>query len=127
MGVDLLDCKTNEIVFDVNFWHYRAIVEAVRSLQVLPDAKVDSLHEQWCDNGLSADEARTIAAAIRSRLLPTFSEGERLMFDGTRTTVADDGTIHVDTAERHKNYSTNADMLEQFARCCETCNGFKVC
>jgi len=32
VGMTLFDQKTNAIVFDVNFWHWRAIVEAVRSL-----------------------------------------------------------------------------------------------
>jgi hypothetical protein len=127
VGVSLFDRKTNDIVFDVNFWHYRAIVEAVRSLRVLPDATVNSLHELWQDNGLSAEEARLVAAAIRSRLLPALADDERLLLDGRRTTEPDDGTMHYDPAEQHKNYSTNRCVLEEFATCCETCNGFSVC
>lgn len=127
MGVSLFDRKTNEIVFDVNFWHYRTIVEAIRSLAVLPDRTVDALHESWQDTGLTTDEARLVAVAIRSRLLPTLAEDERLLLDGQRTTEVDDGTMHRDPAEQHKNYSTNRLVLEEFTACCETCNGFKVC
>jgi hypothetical protein len=127
VGVSLFDRKTNDIVFDVNFWHYRAIVEAVRSLRVLPDATVDALHESWQDTGLTAEEARLVAAAIRTRLLPTLSEGERLLLDGRRTTEPDDGTMHIGPTELHKNYSTDRRVLEEFAKCCETCNGFSVC
>jgi hypothetical protein len=127
VGVSLFDRKTDEIVFDVNFWHYRAIVEAVRSLGVLPDATVDALHESWQDTGLTTEEARLVAAAIRARLLPTLGEDERLLLDGGRTTEPDDGTLHRDPAEQHRNYSTNRRVLEAFARCCETCNGFRVC
>jgi hypothetical protein len=127
VGVSLFDRKTNDIVFDVNFWHYRAIVEAVRSLGVLPDEKVDALHESWQDTGLTTEEARLVAAAIRTRLLPTLREGERLLLDGRRTTEPDDGTMHYDPAEQHKNYSTNSRVLEEFVKCCETCNGFSVC
>lgn len=75
MGVSLLDRKTSEFVFDINFWHYRAIVEAIRSLEVLPEEKVDSLHESWQNNGLTTEEARLVAAAIRERLLPTRRDG----------------------------------------------------
>jgi hypothetical protein len=127
VGVSLFDRKTKNIVFDVNFWHYRAIVEAIRSLDVLPTEKVDALHESWQDNGLTTEEARLVAAAIRSRLLPTLGEDERLLLDGRRTTEPDDGTLYRDPAEQHKNYSTNRRVLEQFAGCCETCNGFFVC
>ena len=127
MGVSLFDRKTKNIVFDVNFYHYRAIVEAVRSLDVLPTEKVDALHQSWQDNGLTTEEARLVAAAIRSRLLPTLGEDERLLLDGRRTTEPDDGTLYRDPAEQRKNYSTNRRVLEKFAECCETCNGFCVC
>jgi hypothetical protein len=127
MGVSLFDRETNEIVFDVNFWHYRAIVEAVRSLGVLPDETVDALHESWLDTGLTTEEARLVATAIRTRLLPTLGEDERLLLDGRRTTEPDDGTFYRDPAEEAQNYSTNRRVLERFAQCCETCNGFRVC
>jgi hypothetical protein len=127
VGVSLHDRKTNDIVFDVNFWHYRAIVEAIRSLRVLPDATVDALHDSWQDTGLTAEEARVVAAAIRTQLLPTLGENERLLLDGRRTTDPDDGTFYRNPDEQHKNYSTNRVVLEEFVKCCETCNGFSVC
>ena len=127
MGVSLFDRKTNEIVFDVNFWHYRAIVEAIRSLDILSDERVDALHELWQDQGLTVDEARLVAAAIRTRLLPTLAEDERLLLDGVRTTEPDDGRFHRRSSDQHQNYGTNRRVLERFAECCETCNGFKVC
>jgi hypothetical protein len=127
VGVSLFDRKTNEIVFDVNFWHYRAIVEAIRSLDVLPEETVDALHESWQGTGLTTEEARVVAEAIRTRLLPTLGEDERLLSDGARTTEPDDGTFYREPAEQHLNYSTNRRVLERFAGCCETCNGFSVC
>ncbi|WP_437995090.1 hypothetical protein WMF26_27445 [Sorangium sp. So ce185] len=125
MGMTLCDEKTDEVVFDINFWHWRAIVEAIRSLCVLPAERVDALHEPFVGE-LSRDEARAVAAAIRERLLPTLQEGERLLLDGRRTTEPDDGTFHRDPAEQHRNYSTNRQVLDEFAKCCETCEGFRV-
>ncbi|MFN3651344.1 MAG: hypothetical protein ACK47B_17350 [Armatimonadota bacterium] len=125
--MSLFDRKTDEIVFDINFWHYRAIVEAVRSLGVLPDEQVDRLHESWQGNGLTTEEARLVAAAMRERLLPALTGDERLLLDGRRTEEPDDGTFYREPDEQHKNYSTNRDVLEEFVRCCETCNGFRVC
>ena len=49
------------------------------------------------------------------------------LFDGTRTTQPDDGQLHRDPADEHRNYRTNRHVLEAFAACCETCNGFLVC
>jgi hypothetical protein len=127
MGVCLFDRKTNEIIFDVNFWHYRAIVEAIRALRVISDEKVNSLHESWMGNGLTAEEARCVSQAIRDQLLPFLRDDERLLLDGTKTTERDDGTFFKEPAQVHKNYSTNREVIERFIRCCETCNGFVVC
>jgi hypothetical protein len=127
VGVSLFDRKTNEIIFDVNFWHYHAVVEAVRSLAVLPEETVDALHESWQNNGLTVEQARLVAAAIRTQLLPTLKEDERLLLDGSRTTEPDDGTLHRDPGDQAQNYSTNRRVLERFAECCESCNGFTVC
>lgn len=41
MGVTLFDQKTDYIVFDVNFWHWRAIVEAIRTLGVLSESRTE--------------------------------------------------------------------------------------
>ena len=125
MGMTLFDQKTDAIIFDINFWHWRAIVEAIRSLGVLPESQVDALHEQFAGE-LTEGEARVVSAALRERLLPTLADGERLLLDGRRTTEPDDGTFYRDPAEQHRNYSTDRRVLEEFARCCETCSGFRV-
>jgi len=125
VGITLFDQKTDGIVFDTNFWHWRAIVEAVRALNVLPNGRVDPLHDAFVGE-LTEDEARAIAKAIRERLVPTLGDGERLLLDGRRTTEPDDGTMHYNPAEQSKNYSTNRRVLEEFASCCEVCSGFRV-
>lgn len=127
MGIDLFDRRTGEIIFSVNFWHYRAIVEAIRTLDVLSEATVDSLHASYQGNGLSASQAKAVARALRRRLIPRLAPGERVLWGGGRTKEPDDGTYHRDPAEYHRNYSTNREVLEEFAECCENCNGFDVC
>ena len=109
----------------MNFWHWRAIVEAIRTLDVLPEDRVDALHETYVGE-FTGDEARVVAAAIRERLLPTLTEDNRLLLDGTRTAEPDDGTFHREPSDQHKNYSTNKRVLEAFAACCESCGGFHV-
>ena len=125
MGVTLFDAETNEIVFDVNFWNWRALVEVVRRLDVLPEARVDALHEPWVGE-LTADEVRVVAAALRDRLLPTVGADERVLLDGERTTTPDDGTFYRTPDEMHKNYSTTRPVIERFAACCASCHGFRV-
>jgi len=131
MGVTLFDQKTNEVLFDVNFWHWRAIVEAVRSLSVLSEEKVDTLHQPFVGE-LGEADARAVAAALKERLIPTIGDSERLLLNDQMqmspesTTEPDDGTFYRDAAEQHKNYSTNRDVIRRFADCCETCGGFRV-
>jgi hypothetical protein len=121
----LIGMERSGAIFDVNFWHWRAIVEAVRSLGVLAEERVNALHQQFVGE-LTAEEAQAAAAAIRGRLLPTLRDDERLLLDGRRTIEPDDGVMHYEPAEQHKNHSTDRRVLEEFAKCCETCGGFRV-
>jgi hypothetical protein len=125
MTVDLYDLKTEAHLFRINFWHWRAIVEAVRRLGALPDDRIDGLHEQFSGE-LTEEEARTVAAAIRRSLLPDLMDDERLLLDGRRTTAPDDLVFYKAPEEQHKNYSTNRHVLERFAECCEACHGFRI-
>lgn len=125
MGVTLHDLASDEAVFDVNFWHWRALAEAVRRLDVLPAETVDLLHEPFVGE-LTEPEARLVAEAIQTRLLPTLPSDERVMLDGTRTTTPDDGTFYREPARQHLNYSTDRATLEEFATCCARCAGFRV-
>jgi hypothetical protein len=125
MTVDLYDLKTEAHLFRINFWHWRAIVEAVRRLGALPDDRVDGLHEPFSGE-LTEKEAHTVAAAIRKSLLPDLMENERLLLDGSRTTAPDDFVFHKALEEQHKNYGTNRCVLEGFAECCEACHGFRI-
>ena len=125
MGVTLFEHDTDAIVFDINFWHWRALVEAVRRTGVLPEERIEGLHQPFLGE-LTQEEVRAVAAALRAELLPTLEANERLLLDGERTTVPDDGVFHREPSEQHKNYSTNREILERFIVCCETCAGFRV-
>ena len=121
----LFDHETDEIVFDTNFWHWRAIVEVVRGLAILPVECVDLMHEPFIGE-LTEAEARLVGAAIRDRVLPSLADDERVLLDGTRTTIPDDGTFYRVPAEQHRNYSTTRSVLETFAECCASCHGFRI-
>lgn len=125
MGIVLTDPGDDDRRFDANFWHWRAIVEAVRATGALPAARVDRLHEPFVGE-LTAAEARAVAAAIRATLLPTLAAGERLLLDGRRITEPDDRTFHKAPEDFHKNYGTDRATLEAFAAFCEECDGFSV-
>ena len=126
MTVGLLDNETEEFFFDVNFWHYRTLVETIRALAVLSDDCIDRLHEPFTGAGLTKDESRMVAEKLRSRVLPRLQEDDRLLLDGSTTKATDDGAFHRSEDDCTKNYSTNRQVLVEFIQALEACNGFTV-
>ena len=130
MGIDLYDRETGERGFHANFWHWGAIVESVRRLQVLADDRVSLMSEPFHPNsGLTLEECRLIANAIRTQLLPDLCDDDRVLIDGSTTRQPDDGVFHPPSEGRDaygSNYSTNREVLEEFASYCESCRGFEV-
>jgi len=133
MGISLFDRQTgDEPVFNTNFWHWGAIVEAIRSTRTLPDALVDGLHVPFCGNGLSAEQARSVAAALRAKVIPALAVDEWLGLDQAVSTNQNEGPAGGFTAAAARGedlsylYQTNRAALESFAEYCEICNGFDV-
>ena len=127
MGVILFDEADSDRCLAINYWNWRAIVEAIRRLDVLPSHVVDGLHQQYAGTGLSLADAKAVAVAMRAKLLSELSHCEQVMLDGTTTTVPDDGTFYRSETDSAENYSTNREVLEAFATFCESVCGFKVC
>jgi len=94
--------NADELGFGEGQLQWRAIVEAIRSLQVLPEPRVDGLHTPFAGE-LTQEEARLVGAAICERLLPTLGDDERLLLDGRTTTEPDDSAFYRDPAEQHKS------------------------
>ena len=124
MGIDLFDKETNDICFSINFWHWRAIVEEIRRLNLFSEELVDSLHESYCNNGLNKEECLLVAQTLNETIIPKLSDTERILFNGERTEEPDDCVFHKVDVE--KNYSTNKKVLVEFVECLERCNGFEV-
>jgi hypothetical protein len=117
MGFDLIDSKNQDDGFSINFWHWHAIVNLILSLNVLPEEKVATLHEQFVGTGLSAEEARIVAAEIRSQILPKLDKSARVSFDGF--------ALRTDHPENNV-HCTSLDALEKFVAYCERSNGFTL-
>jgi hypothetical protein len=133
MGISLFDRETgDEPSFHINFWHWGAIVEAIRSTRALTDAQVDGLHEPFCGNGLTIEQARIVAAALRSKVIPRLRSDDWLGLDQSVSTNRNDGPVGGFTAavERGEDlsylYQTNRAVVETFANYCEACNDFDV-
>jgi hypothetical protein len=125
MGVVLSDNGNANHAFSVNWWHWHAILEAVRRTGVLPVDRVEGLHQAFFGE-LSVAEAHAVGHAIRTRVCPTLDEGERLLLDGATTTDPGDDVLYGEHNETHRNYGTSRAVLEAFVAFCERCGGFRV-
>lgn len=124
MGISLKSAGTEDHWFEINFWNWRPIVELIRSLDLIPNERVDELHQPYCGYGLSEAEAIAVAATLEAKVLPELSAQERILLDGSTTTQADDYVFHKE--EQDRNYSTTKPVLIEFIRFCRTCKGFTV-
>ena len=125
MGVNLRDKETRDFFFGINFWNWRTIVEQIRSLDILPDERVDDLHESFCGFGLSREECLLVADKLESRIISQLSDTERVLLSGEKTEKPDDYKFHKNNIA--SNYSTNKEALEEFVTGIRQCNGFEVC
>jgi hypothetical protein len=121
--VDSLDEKRD---LQLNAWHWRTILSLLEASASLPKERLEVMGMSGACPKLSREEARLIASAIRSKILSGLKPNERIMIDGTLTTEPDDGTFFRDPREQHKNYSTNAVVLNKLCAFCESCDGFTI-
>ena len=124
MALTMIDFDDPAHRMRLNSWHWRALVEIVRGLGVVSDEEIEAMEDKRL--GLEREPARRVAVAIRDRVLPDLVAGERVMLDGSRMMEPDDGTFYREASEAHRNYSTNREVLEEFAAFCERCGGFEI-
>ena len=125
MGICLVDAANADHEFKASFWHWRAIVEVILKLKVLPDGKVEFLAAPFSGH-LSQDEARQVAVALRHGTLETLEPGEHVLMNGKHVDKVDETHIHKSPERKHLNYALSREELVEFAEYCESCNGFKV-
>ena len=125
MGIRLIDAADESHEFKASFWHWRAIVEVILKLKVLPDGKVEFLAAPFTGH-LSRDEARQVAVALRHKTLEDLHPGEHMLMNGKHVDVPANDRIHKSPERKHLNYALSREELEEFADYCERCAGFKV-
>jgi hypothetical protein len=106
--------------------HYSGIVEAISSLGILSEDTSAKLHSCYQNCGLTTEEARLVAAALRNRILPLLEADDWLLPDGTTMTDREIEPRFDDLRAKHRGL-TNRKVLEEFAQFCGTCNGFYIC
>ncbi len=125
MGIRLIDAANADHEFKASFWHWRAIVEVILKLKILPDGKVEFLAAPYTGH-LSQDEARQVARALRHNTLVDLEPGEHVLMNGKHVDQVDNSHIYKSPERKHLNYALSREELAEFADYCERCGGFKV-
>jgi hypothetical protein len=125
MGVSLDDLGHARHSLDCNGWNWRPTIEILRSTGLFDQDRLDHMGYN-AGAEVSQEEARAIADFLDRNVLPSLSEGERILLDGSVTGAPDDGTFYRDPAEAFKNYAVEAEWLRKFSAFCRECFGFRV-
>jgi hypothetical protein len=121
MGVFITDSTNDERYLKRNWWSWRPTVEAIRSLHLFEDERLNVMSDGY--GSFSENECKLIADELEQKVLPKLKPDERMKLDGSVTDVPDDGTFYREPEEQDKNYSVNRDLLAEFIVFCRESKG----
>lgn len=126
MGFTLHDMSSENYEFNANVWNWKALLEVVKSLDILSEGKVRQMGYNTMGVRVEIDDAHYIGSKIRDVILPKLEPNKRMFSDGSITDEPDDGTIYRDEDELWKNYSVSHDWLKDFSEFCLRSKGFQI-
>ena len=126
MGVILKDVNHGDNILAFNWYTWRPIIEIIRASGAIIDGVKLELIGYNVSAEISKGECRIIVEYIETSILGRLSAGDRLMIDGTITSIPDDGTLYRDPLDSYKNYSVSKESLIKFIDFCNQCDGIKV-
>ena len=126
MSFTLLDLGAENFEFTANVWNWKAALEIIRELDVIPENRVRQLSYNAMGTKMSLEEAHLMGEKIRDEILPKVAPGHRMYSDGSVTHAPDDGTFYKDDDEQWKNYSVSHEWLKEFSDFCLKSKGFQV-
>ena len=126
MSFTLMDMGAESFEFRVNVWNWKPTLEIIKSFDIIDEGKLRQMSYNATGAKFSLEEAREIGERIRDEFLPKLEPNKRIFSDLSVTDAPDDGTLYRDEDEQWKNYSTNYNLLKDFADFCLQSKGFQV-
>lgn len=126
MSFTLHDMSAENYEFTANVWNWKAVIEIIKSLDVISEATVRQMGYNALGVKVEIDDAHLIGEKIRDQILPKLTPNKRMFSDGSISDQPDDGTIYRDEDEQWKNYSVNHDWLKEFSEFCLRSKGFQI-
>jgi hypothetical protein len=126
MSFTLHDMGSENFEFTANVWNWKAMLEIIKSLDVLSEGKVRQMGYNALGVKVDMEEAHIIGEKLRDEILPRLAPNKRMFADLSVTDKPDDGTIYRDEDEQWKNYSVSHDWLQDFSEFCLRSKGFQI-
>jgi hypothetical protein len=126
MSFTLHDMGSENFEFTANVWNWKAMLEIIKSLDVLSEGKVRQMGYNALGVKVDMEEAQIIGEKLRDEILPRLAPNKRMFADLSVTDKPDDGTIYRDEDEQWKNYSVSHDWLQDFSEFCLRSKGFQI-
>ena len=117
---------TENFELQANVWQWKAVLEVIKSLDVIAEGTVRQMTYAGTGVKVSIDDAHLLGERIRDRILPQLAPNKRIFADLSITDEPDDKTLHRDGDEQWKNYSVSHEWLAEFADFCLRSKGFQV-
>lgn len=121
-----MDLGAEGFEFRANVWNWKPTLEIIKSFDIVDEGKLRQMNYNATGAKFSGEEARTIGEKIQAEILPKLEPNKRIFADLSITDTPDDGTLHKDSDEQWKNYSTNYVWLKEFSEFCLKSKGFQV-
>ena len=126
MSFTLHDLGSEGIEFPANIWNWKAVLELIRSMDILSEGTVRQMSYNATGAKISLSDAHEIGSRLKTEFLPKLAPNKRIYADLTITDEPDDMTLHRDNDEQWKNYSVSHDWLKDFAEFCLRSKGFQI-
>jgi len=126
MSFTLMDMGSESFEFHANVWNWKAALEIIRSFDLLSESTLRQMNYNATGVKVSMAEAHEIGNRIKDEVLPRVPPGKRIYADLSITDEPDDMTLHRDSDDQWKNYSTGNEWLKDFAEFCLRSKGFQV-
>lgn len=126
MSFTFLDQSSENFEFSASVWSWKAALEIIKSLDIISEGRIRQMSYNATGIKVDIDDAHTIGAAIRDKVLPKIPDNGRMFADLRVTNEPDDMTLHRDDDEQWKNYSVTREWLSDFSEFCLRSKGFQI-
>ena len=126
MSFTLIDQSSENFEFRANVWNWKAALEIIKSFDLVSEGKIRQMSYNATGVAISPEDANMIGQKIRETIIPKLQPGFRMFANLSISESKDDGTIFKDEDEQWKNYSVDAEWLNEFSDFCTKSKGFQI-